>query len=121
MAKVIGDGTRKRGRKKEALRQAAEELAPTVKAGKGDASVTVTLIPGEGRSKGETVTLTLPKGAVVVPFTLTREKADANVRQQMRQGAAEVGARVSIGSHAIMLDDGTEATVWHFAAKEGND
>ena len=60
-------GKKVRGRKKEALRIAAAELAAKVKAGNGDREVIVEVVPGEGRRKGETIALTIPKGAVVVP------------------------------------------------------
>lgn len=115
MAEVLG--SRKRGRRKEALRLAVAELAATVKAGKGEQAVEVELVPGEGKRKGESVTLTLPKGAAVVPFALTSGKADANAREQIRLGAADAGAAVAIRSTAIRLDSGEEVAVFHMEAK----
>lgn len=115
MAEVLG--SRKRGRRKEALRLAVAELAATVKPGKGEQTVDVVLVPAEGKRKAESVTLTIPKGAAVVPFELTASKADANAREQIRLGAADAGASVSIRSTAIRLDDGSEVAVFHMEPK----
>jgi hypothetical protein len=125
MAQVLGP--RHRGRRKEQLRITASELAPTVKAAKGMAQVTVELVPAEGKQKAETITFEIPKGAVVVPFGLTKEKAEANAREQIRLGAVDAAkaagndngkSGVSIGSVGIMLDDGTETAVFYLKASE---
>jgi len=116
MAQVIG--ARKRGRRKEALRLAAAELAAAVTGATGTKNVTVELVPGEGKRKGESVTLSIPKGAQVVPFDLTRDKADANAREQIRLGAADADAKpVSIRSTAVRLDNGEEVAVFHLEPK----
>lgn len=117
MAEVIGQ--RKRGRKKEALRLELEKLAATVTAAAGEKSVTVELVPGEGRKKGESVTFSIPKGAVLAPFSLTKEKKDENVREQMRLAAKDAGRKdLTVRSTGIRLDSGDEVTVWHFQTKE---
>lgn len=115
MAEVIG--TRKRGRKPEALRLKARELAAALTDPGKDHDVEVLLVPGEGRKKGETVTLSIPKGAAVVPFELTKEKSDENAREQLRLAAADAGVAVSISSVAVRLDDGTEGVIWVMTKK----
>lgn len=118
MAEVIQSASR--GRKKEQLRLTAAELAPKVKAGSGETSVTVELLPPSGKFKGESVTFSIPKGAVVVPFELTNPKADGNAREQIASGVAKDAGlkdKVSIRRQAIRMDDGTETSVWYLAGK----
>lgn len=123
MAQVVGP--RKRGRKPEALRLAAREFAAKLRAVKGEVEVAVEVVPGEGRRKGESVTLTVPKGAVVVPVALTRDKSDANVRAQLTaafKDAVEVGSRdkgdkLALTSFGILTDDGEEFPVFVMSLK----
>lgn len=113
MAKLTGKKVR--GRKKEALRIAAAELAMRVREGKpdDDIAVDVVVVPGEGRRKGETVTLTIPKGAVVVPAELLGDKTPENIRQQLRNGAEDAGKKVSLESFGWVADDGeTSGTIY---------
>lgn len=119
-------GPRKRGRKKEPLRQACEALAPTVKSGAGEQEVTVEVVAAhtverDGKNvkvKAEVVTYSIPKGAVIIPTELTFGKKDENVREQMRNSAESVGANLSISSTGVLLDDGTEKSIFHYQAKE---
>lgn len=115
MAEVIGP--RKRGRKPEALRLAAAAAAATVTAAKGEKSVDVLLVPGEGKRKGESVTLTIPKGAALLPFDLTSSKRDENVREQMRLGAKDAEKALAVKSTAVRLDSGDVVTIWHYEPK----
>jgi hypothetical protein len=114
-------GKRKRGRKPQRLRIVAAELASAVKAESGEVEVEVEVVPGEGRRKGETVTLTIPKGAVIVPLDLTGDKSPENVRQQLRNGASDVGAKVAIESHGGLTDAGEEFTLFVLKAAKGDD
>lgn len=111
MAELLG--ARKRGRKPEQLRLTAREIVAGLTTPGKPVEVEVELVPGEGRRKGESVTLEIPKGAAVVPFAITRDKSDENAREQIRLAAADVARKVAIRSHAVRLDDGTEAVVWH--------
>lgn len=115
MAEVLGP--RKRGRRKEQLRITAAELAGKVRNVKGVASVTVELVPAEGKTKAETVTLEIPKGAAVIPFALTSVKDDANAREQIRLGAKDAEANVSLASVNLRLDSGEEKPLFYITAK----
>ena len=110
MAQLIGKRTR--GRKREALRNAAADLARSLKPGKGEVEVEVEVVPGEGRRKGETVTLSIPKGAALVPLDLIGDKSPENVRQQLRNGAADAGVKVALESHGGVTDAGDEFTLF---------
>lgn len=115
MAKLTGKRTR--GRKPEALRLAARALAATLKPSKGEVEVEVEVVPGEGRRKGETVTLTVPKGAAIVPLDIVAGKSPENVRQQLRNGAGDAGVEVSLESHGGVTDAGDEFTIFVMALK----
>lgn len=118
MAKVIGQ--RVRGRKKGALRLACAELAAKVTGAKGEQEVTQAFPIPEGAKKGtkaETVTFSIPKGAQLIPYELTSEKDDANVREQMRLGAKDADANLSVRSTAVELDNGDAVTLFHYEAK----
>ena len=131
MAEVLG--TRKRGRKSEALRLEAAALVSTLKPAGEAADMVVELasvkVPhGKGtKVVMDTVPLSVPKGSVVVPFALTSSKSEDNVREQLRNArkdaekagfAAPKGKAVRIESVAIRLADGTEGVVWTMHLRE---
>lgn len=113
-------GPEKRGRKREALRIAAADLAAQVTPTKGEASqsITVEVAPAiaavrktktEAGSKAlpkQTVTFDIPKGAVAVPFALTNGKSKDTVRETLTHGASDAGLKVSVNAEAWTLDDG---------------
>jgi len=116
MAEVLGQ--RKRGRKKEALRLAAAELAAALTAPGKPSNVVVEVNPPKtAKGKPETVTLEIPKGSAVVPVALTRPKADANAREQIRLGASDSEIPVTIHSVAIRDDNGEEFPVFYMVKK----
>lgn len=118
MAKLTGP--RVRGRKAGALRIAARSLAAQVKGTKGEKTETVEVRaanPDTKGDKGEHVEMTLPKGAVVVPIALTLGKTDANCRETIGNGAADVEVEVGISSVNIEFDDGTEAPLFYLTYK----
>ena len=128
MAQVIGDGKRKRGRKPGSLRLAVAALASKLAPAGKLTDVTVEVAPPKSaRSKPETVTFAVPKGSVVVPPELTRDKSDANVRAQVvsgvndferaRTGKDDATLPVSIASVLIRTYDAVEFPVFYVTLK----
>lgn len=107
MAELLGKNVR--GRKKGPLRQAAAAFAADLGKGKGG-KTTITLIPADGKTKADTVEVVIPKGAIVVPFALTRGKSGPNVGEQVRSGMEDAGVTdgFRLESDNIKLNDGTE-------------
>lgn len=116
MAQVIGK--RKRGRTLGELRVAASALALSLTPSGANASVKTSVIAPDGSE--ESVTLSVPKGDVVIPFALTAGKNDENSREQIRNGAKDAGVEVTISSLVIKFDqDGSEAPLFLMALKDG--
>lgn len=117
MAQVVED--RKRGRKKGLLRTTASQLVAGVGKSKKAIEETMELLPATEEFPVEMVTVTIPKGAVVIPFGLTFEKSDENAREQIRKGAEDGGIQIAIKSFALKLDrDGSEKPLWYLAVPE---
>lgn len=136
MAQVIGNRTR--GRRKEPLRLTVTELIMSALKPSGAAQdVTIDLreveVAGPKGSKKtvmDNVTLSIPKGSVLVPFALTSEKSEENAREQIRNAKKDAeeagfkapkGLKVQVQSTAVKLADDSEAVVWtvHLAKDEG--
>lgn len=116
MAEVLG--ARKRGRKREALRLAVEQLASKLSGPGKETAVEVEVNPPKTpKGKAETVTFEVPKGSAVVPPDLTRPKNDANAREQIRLGAEDAGIAVAIRSIQVRDDDGNEFPVFYMVKK----
>lgn len=128
MAKVI---ERKRGRTKGALRIASTGLVKGLTNATGTKSVTVPLreVTVGKKTYTDEATLTIPKGAAVVPFALTEGMStDENAREQIRNGgkdavaegwAAPKGYSVVVESFSAALDDGSEGVVFVLKLHKG--
>lgn len=130
MPELIGQS--KRGRKKEGLRLEAATLAAQVTNEAGERQVTVQVAPPVLARRAtkefgpavkavaaQTITYKVPKGAAMVPLTLTDTKEIENVRETLRNGAKDAGlkGKVKVVSNGVKLDDGkTVVTVFHLEA-----
>lgn len=109
-------GPRKRGRKKEALRTDAAALAASL-ASLGNRSAVEVPMPEPEPS----LWLSVPKGVAVVPFALTVDKSDENVRQQLRNAIADADVDAEVRSVVITFADGTQPTLWLLATPDAGD
>lgn len=115
MAKLTGP--RVRGRKAGELRLEARKLVAAINASKRAQTVTVEIHPAEGKTKADTVDVEIPKGFALVPFELTRTKDDANVRETVKNGFADMDATCSISSLNAEDNAGNNWAIFLVSAK----
>ena len=114
LAKIV------RGRPKGELRQAISALASTLSNAKGEkAAVWHIADATTPKGKPDTATYTVPKGAIVVPFDLTKGKSSPNVGEQVRSGMADAGNETPfrVESVGIKTNEGEVAAVYFVSAE----
>ena len=114
LAKIV------RGRPKGELRQAITALAATLTQAKGVKDAVWHIADATTpKGKPDTATYSVPKGAIVVPFELTKGKSSPNVGEQVRSGMADAGNETAfkVESVGIKTDAGELASVYYVSAE----
>lgn len=121
MAKLVA--VRNRGRRKEALRLQASEMAKTVTGG-NPKEFTVEVVPPKRKGgKPETVTVIFPAGSVMIPVALTASKKEENAREQLRLAIEDAGRKGQVGirSFTVETDAGETLVCWAYVARKPKD
>lgn len=105
MAKVM-QNKRTRGRKPGALKTGVVALLDGIGPAGDDTAYSVEVTPAIGRAKSEMLDFTAPKGAVIVPLSLTDGKSDGNARQTIQNAAKTAGVSITVGSVAFEFEKG---------------